>query len=223
MWSARLVLESEPRWLRHFYLYDKDEKQIERLQELRKAQPRRKPKEPARTIKVQHGDFNIEVHRLLMSGCIGLKEATFCLLDQRTFQCRWATVEALSQCARAKHKIELFYFLPNGWFNRAFSAVKDTHILQAWWGRQDWRKLGEMRAWDREEAFMERFRKDLEYKYVVSWPIFDRPKGKRRVMYFMIHATDHPVAPKLMERAYTKAVSPKEAQRDLFAALGIDQ
>ena len=25
MWSAKLVLESEPRWFRNFYLYDKDE------------------------------------------------------------------------------------------------------------------------------------------------------------------------------------------------------
>jgi len=29
-------------------------------------------------------------------------------------------------------------------------------------------------------------------------------------MYFMIHATDHPEAPKLMDRAYRRVLKPKE-------------
>ena len=29
-------------------------------------------------------------------------------------------------------------------------------------------------------------------------------------MYYMIHATDHPEAPKLMRRAYSRAVDPLE-------------
>ena len=32
MWTAKRVLESEPRWLRHFYLYDRSRVQMARLQ-----------------------------------------------------------------------------------------------------------------------------------------------------------------------------------------------
>ena len=35
-------------------------------------------------------------------------------------------------------------------------------------------------------------------------------------MYYMIHATDHPAAPKLMSRAYEKAVKPKEPYKQLI-------
>jgi hypothetical protein len=34
-------------------------------------------------------------------------------------------------------------------------------------------------------------------------------------MYFMIHATDHPEAPKLMRRAYVRAVDPLEPAAQL--------
>ena len=220
MWSAKRVLESEPRWFRNFYPYDKDQEQFKRLEELQKGQLPRKPGEPKRTINIGRGDFNNEVHKLLAAGQVGKKEATFCLLDQRTFQCKWATVQALAQYKRERHKIELFYFLPNGWFSRAFAAVRNKSILEAWWGRDDWTEFGRMRAFDRTEAFISRFR-ELGYIYVHPWPIYDRPERGRRIMYNMIHATDHPSAPKLMERAYAKAVKPKESQAVLFAELGI--
>lgn len=41
-------------------------------------------------------------------------------------------------------------------------------------------------------------------------------------MYYMIHATDHPEAPRLMSRAYQRAVQPKEPAEQLsleFTAL----
>ena len=34
-------------------------------------------------------------------------------------------------------------------------------------------------------------------------------------MYYMIHASDHPEAPKLMSRAYRQAISPKETAEQL--------
>ena len=40
-------------------------------------------------------------------------------------------------------------------------------------------------------------------------------------MYYMIHATDHPEAPKLMERAYNQAVLPKETVEQLKLELGL--
>jgi hypothetical protein len=52
--------------------------------------------------------------------------------------------------------------------------------------------------------FCERFTNDLGYRYAHGWPIYERGEG-RRVMYYMVHATDHQEAPKLMNRAYRAA------------------
>lgn len=48
---------------------------------------------------------------------------------------------------------------------------------------------------------------DLGYVDVKSWPIYQRESGGCKVMYHMIHATDHEEAPKLMYRAYRKVAS----------------
>jgi hypothetical protein len=52
---------------------------------------------------------------------------------------------------------------------------------------------------------------------VKRWPIYDEVEGQR-VMYYMIHATDHSKAPGLMRRAYTDAVRPlkEDPQLALF-------
>lgn len=55
------------------------------------------------------------------------------------------------------------------------------------------------------ELVRERFSTDLGYAYVVAYPIFDKNEGDR-VMYYMIHASDHDEAPALMVRAHYKAV-----------------
>jgi hypothetical protein len=34
MWSAKLVLECEPRWLRHFHLFEQKKVKVERLEQL---------------------------------------------------------------------------------------------------------------------------------------------------------------------------------------------
>jgi hypothetical protein len=59
---------------------------------------------------------------------------------------------------------------------------------------------------ERAGLLVERFRKELGYASVKAWPIMGGEGGGVLVMYFMIHATDHPVAPGLMARAYNKAV-----------------
>jgi hypothetical protein len=41
-------------------------------------------------------------------------------------------------------------------------------------------------------------------------------------MYYMIHATDHPEAPKLMERVYNKALQVKEPLDQLQLELGLN-
>jgi len=42
-------------------------------------------------------------------------------------------------------------------------------------------------------------------------------------MYYMIHATDQPEAPKLTERAYNKAVQPKERLNETQLDLGLNR
>jgi hypothetical protein len=71
-----------------------------------------------------------------------------------------------------------------------------------------------MRSYGRVEAFMKRFKKELGYWSVRPWAIYDRQDSKT-VMYYMIHATDHPDASKLMARAYRKAVTPQETAEQL--------
>jgi three-Cys-motif partner protein len=218
-WAAKLVLESEPRWLRHFYLFEVAARKVGQLRALRKGLAPRKRKEPQRTVGIYRGDFNERVGRLLRSGRIAEREATFCLLDQHTFECRWKTVEALARY-KAGRKIELFYFLATGWLDRAFENQRDLRAISEWWGRDDWSLLRKMNRQDRVDAFVERFRGDLGYASVKPYPIWSREHGTGRVMYYMIHATDHPEAPALMHRAYQKAVEPIESDRQLELELG---
>jgi len=208
-WAARLVLESEPKWLRKFFLYDAKPKKVRLLEKLKEDQPPACNNEPTRTVEVIRADFNTGVHKLLASGKIGEREATFCLLDQQTFECHWSTLQALARHKQGEFKIELFYFLPSAWLDRAMAAQRDHTVLNAWWGSSDWQRVRNMREWDRALLFCERLKQELGYKSVLPWSIYQRRHGGR-VMYRMIHATDHPHAPNLMFRAYRQAVTPKE-------------
>jgi hypothetical protein len=113
LWAARLVLENRPRWLRHFHLFELVPAKVTALETLKASQPLpdRAKHEPRRSITIYPGDFNTRVHELLQGGSIRPKEATFCLLDQRTFECRWASVKALAQHRSTGKKLELFYRL----------------------------------------------------------------------------------------------------------------
>ena len=90
---------------------------------------------------------------------------------------------------------------------RAFAAQKKVHVPAAWWGRDDWNKVRDMDRDTRRDAFIDRFKRELGYKSAKAWPIYGRNNGGA-LMYYMIHATDHPEAPKLMSRAYHATVSP---------------
>ena len=215
-WAAKLVLNSEPRRLRHFHLCDKNKAQITWLEGLKKEQPSRdaKGRKLYRDINIHSGDFNSTVNKILSTGQISEKEATFCLIDQRTFECQWKTVETLAHYKKTGNKIELFYFLANGWLERAVHNQLDKAVLERWWGREDWTDIGKMTRENRCDVLVKRFKADLKYKSVRAWPIYER-KGGGSVMYYMIHATDHPEAPKLMSRAYRKCVSPLEPLEQL--------
>ena len=71
---------------------------------------------------------------MLNDALITPKTACFCLIDQRTFECHWTTVEAIARHKRQGYKIELFYFLAQKWLDRAWASTRDAKKLAAWWG-----------------------------------------------------------------------------------------
>lgn len=208
-WTAKLVLASEPKWLRHFFLCEIDNDSVLKLQELVASQPvptSKSGRKLPRKITVVPGNFNATVDQILAGGSITQKEATFCLLDQRTFECHWNTLVKLAEYKKHPHnKIELLYFLGVGWLHRAFSGLKNQETANKWWGRSDWNTLQSMRCFDIAELVRTRFTKELGYKFSAAYPIYERDDGNK-IMYYMIHASDHEEAPALMVRAHSKAV-----------------
>lgn len=207
-WAAKLVLESKPKWMRDFFLCDADASQARLLERLRDDQPEIK----GRTIEVAKADFNSYGDVVLKMARISEKTATFCLLDQRTFECNWETDQKVAE-RKSERKVEIFYFVPTGWLGRSISALNspDSTMIR-WWGRNDWKRLQGMRTHDIVELFRQRFIQELGYASAYGWPIYER-SDSRHVMYHMVHATDHDEAPNLMSRAYrtaTKRVEPRE-------------
>lgn len=112
MWAAKLVMECVPRWLRNFFLFELSEPQVELIRQMCDHQPPRDKgkKEPKRRVQIYPGDFNVNLGRMLAEHPIPDREATFCLLDQRTFECDWESVRTLASHKKGGNKIELFYF-----------------------------------------------------------------------------------------------------------------
>jgi hypothetical protein len=54
----------------------------------------------------------------------------------------------------------------------------------------------------------------LGYWSVEAWPIY-KNNTRNTIMYYMIHATDHPAAPYAMQTAYAKAVGPEESPAEV--------
>lgn len=191
-WSARLVLQIRPTFLRHFFLCEADVRSFRSLR--RCVQEIDRPKN--RTIELYNGDFNKKVTEILKSQHITDTEATFCLLDQRMFECHWETVTRLAE-KKTSMKIELFYFFGYGWVKRSLKGVtKNRQIVERWWGRSDYADLINKTREEISRSFVQRFREDLGYKYVTPYPIFKR-ENNDIVMYEMLHATDHDAAPSL--------------------------
>ena len=196
-WAAKLVLESKPPRLRNFLLVDSNRVCVTALEKLKAEQP----SISGRTIDVWHGDFNLLVGDVLASSKIGEKTASFCLVDQRTFECHWETVQKISEY-KTGYKIEIFYFFGSSWFDRAISGLNERRKAEVWWGRDDLDEFLKKPKGERPQILAERFRNELGYETALAWPIYGQSS---RIMYHMIHATDHPEAPNLMDRAYKKA------------------
>jgi three-Cys-motif partner protein len=206
MWSAKLVLESRPRWLRHFFFFESDQEKVKTLEKLISDQEPRCIGEPKRTSKIYPGDFNKHIHKMLSDFPVSDKEAAFCLLDERTFECKWSSVNAVATHKRGGNKIELFYFLANSWMDRGISGFNDPDAeMKNWWGDATWKKLIERRGIERGLYLADRFKSEFGYKYAYPFPIFGRKDGGK-MMYFMVHASDHPEATPIMFRAYNKSV-----------------
>lgn len=213
-WAARLVLESKPQFLRNFWLCENDPAGIECLQTLIAGQPAVR----GRSISLVRGDFNVTVNDVLGSGIIKESTATFCLLDQRTFECQFETVRRLAE-HKTERKIELFYFLATGWLDRALAAVTVSRgQVEKWWGGTGWDKLLGMDGTARADLFCKRFREEFGYDHAYAWPIY-KHGATGAVMYHMIHATDHPAAPHIMARAYRKATKAREPAEQLTLEL----
>jgi hypothetical protein len=71
-----------------------------------------------------------------------------------------------------------------------------------------------MNCWSIAELVRRRFNDELGYKFSAAYPIFDREEGNK-IMYYMIHASDHEDAPALMVRAHSKAVRSLPAETQL--------
>ncbi len=215
-WAAQMVLANEPRWLRNFALFEKDPKKIAHLEKLKRDQPQK----PKRTILLHRGDMNTNLPSYLKKHPV--TEACFCLIDQHTFECHWSTVTALASHKPNGNKIEIFYFLAQGWLDRAIAALKNRDVaLSRWWGNDDWKILRQKPVADRGRMLADRFKNELGYKYSLPYPIFERDQGGAgKIMFWMIHASDHPEAPKLMVRAYRNVVAPLEPMKQLEMEIG---
>jgi three-Cys-motif partner protein len=66
-WAAKLVTESEPKWMRHFHLCDAKPSQVKLLREMKARQP---ATPYPRNIEIYEGDFNVKVDKVLKSGDI---------------------------------------------------------------------------------------------------------------------------------------------------------
>ena len=201
-WSVRRVLERRTEGnpaIRHYAVCDKDQEQAERLRQLGSDHP---------SFRVYAGDVNEEIQTILEEAPIGPNTACFCLIDQRTFECHWPTVKAVAQHKAEGRKIELFYFLAQDWLDGAQSRASPEK-LRAWWGDGDYDHFLRLRSYERANALCQRFRNELNYEYVTPFAIQEKGEGSR-TMYYMVHASDHRRAVKLMSEAYRKVGESRE-------------
>lgn len=198
-WSVRRVLERRTEGgpaIRHYAVCDKDPAKTQRLLELGKT--------AKSSFRVYEGDANEHVHQMLADAPITPTTACFCLLDQRTIECHWATVEAVAKHKSENYKIEIFYFLAQGWLDRTMANTRDTAKLEAWWGNAGYEHFQRLQSFERAMALCDRFRNELGYQYAEPFAIHEKGDTSR-TMYYMIHASDHRAACKLMATAYELA------------------
>ena len=205
-WAVKLVLENEPKRLRNFYLFDAKPEQINHLKALKENHLKSNPDQLGkRKIRITEGDCNERLPKFLIANPIRNREATFCLLDQRSTECNWETVKAVANHKNRPgvNKIELFYFLAQGWIDRAIKSwqndVEERCIR--WWGNSDVMDFLKLTSHERGAFLANRFKRELGYQFSYPFPIQKWGKSGA-VMFWMVHASDHERAPDLMAQAY---------------------
>lgn len=204
-WAAKLVMDNKPAWLRNFHLFDQDAQQIKHLEGLRDSYLAANNDGVKRMVSVTTGDCNLTLPAFLKEAPVREKEASFCLLDQRSTECAWETVKAVAnhKGVSGGSKIELFYFLPQGWIDRTIKSWRNgvEERCIRWWGRDGVMDFLKLSSFDRGLMMAKRFKEELGYKHSYPFPI--QKEGEQGcIMFWMIHASDHDRATTLMTQAY---------------------
>src|SRR6185437_6246890 len=140
-------------FLRHFFLCESNSKSFRLLKDCADEYSGEK----ARTVELFRADFNNAVDKILISPFITENEATFCLLDQRMFECQWNTVRKIAR-KKKKMKIEIFYFYGFGWVKRALAGVtRNQEVVRQWWGRDDYQSLKDRTREEIGKLLIQRF------------------------------------------------------------------
>lgn len=202
-WSVKRVMELRSEGspsIRHYAVCDKKRSQIKLLRLLKEEHQQK-----SHAFKIYKGDANEKVASMLAEAQISAKTACFCLIDQRTLECHWETVKAIAEYKKEGYKIEIFYFLAQGWLDRSWKSTKKVKRLRNWWGREDYEVFLNLKSVERAYAMCDRFCDELNYEYADPWAIYDKGSSGR-TMYYMIHASDHYRAGKIMSDAYNSAI-----------------
>ena len=86
-----------------------------------------------RKIHVYHGDFNAKIDtNPPRVARLPRKQATFCLIDQRTFECHWETLQKLANYKKSNNKIELFTFWRTAGLSAPLPRRKTPKSCRRW-------------------------------------------------------------------------------------------
>ena len=198
-WTIKRVLERRTTGptFKYFAACDLSPEQVSRLRTLRNEHGNR-----GFTFKIYEGDANAKIDSMLSDAPISAKIPCFCLIDQRTLECDWKTIQKIAEFKQEGMKIEILYFLAEGWLNRSWKSRKDTRA-RIWWGRDDYLRFLDQRPVDRANELCDRFKEELAYEYAEPWAIY-KHGSTGRTMYYLIHASDHGDARRLMSEAYVE-------------------
>lgn len=203
-WAALQLLEKKSIFLNRAYLFEQDQSKIDFLDELQTKYCQGWTRLWKRQVMVFPGDCNREIPECLKKHPIKSNKAAFALLDQRTHECTWELVKTLATHKTGGTKIELFYFLAQGWMDRSIKSSTTSEKLgeiAAWWGGSDWPDFVKKKSFARAQHMEDRFKNELGYEYARAFPMYDKGhEGK--IMFWLIHASDHPRAIPLMISAY---------------------
>lgn len=203
-WAALALLEKESIFLNRACLFEQDREKISLLEDLRKKYCQGFTRLSNRQVVVFPGDCNREIPDYLKRHPIKSKKAAFALLDQRTHECTWNLVKTLAEHKVGGKRIELFYFLAQGWMNRSIkSSSQPAKIseIESWWGKPNWQEFVALNSFERSQIMEERFKNELGYKFARAFPMKEAG-NEGSIMFWLIHASDHPRANPLMISAY---------------------